>query len=53
MGFAKQNDTLLLELHENLNKLYKRDTTDAFYDVTNCYLNKDRESDLIRGLWQG
>ncbi len=46
--FAKHKDPLLLDLHKNINMLYKRDTTNVFYDVTNYYFHKDDESELIK-----
>ncbi len=45
---AKHKDKLLLELHENISMLYGRDTSNVFYDVTNYYFHKTKETEMIR-----
>ncbi len=46
--FAKYKDNLILDIHENINMIYKRDTTNVFYDVTNYYFHTDKQGELIR-----
>jgi len=46
--FAKNKDSLLLELHENIAMKYGRDTSNVYYDVTNYYFHIDEQTDLIR-----
>ncbi len=46
--FAKYKDDLILDIHENINMIYKRDTTNVFYDVTNYYFHTDKQGELIR-----
>ncbi len=46
--FAKQKDKLILDLHENINMIYPRDTENVFYDVTNYYFHTEREDDFIQ-----
>ncbi len=46
--FSKYKDDLLLDLHENINMLHPRDTSNVFYDVTNYYFHTDTESSLIK-----
>ncbi len=46
--FAKQKDKLILDLHENINMMYPRDTENVFYDVTNYYFHTEREDDFIQ-----
>ncbi len=45
---AKYKNDLILDLHENINMLYKRDTTNVFYDVTNYFFHTDKNTELIK-----
>ncbi len=45
--FAKHKDRLLLDIHENVRKLYGRDISNVFYDVTNYYYCTEEETELI------
>lgn len=46
--FAKYQEALLREVHENVSMQYGRDTSHVFYDVTNYYFHTDEEHDLIK-----
>ena len=41
-------EALLLKLHQNVSKLYQRDTSNVFYDVTNYYFEIESGDDLRR-----
>ncbi len=45
--FLTHRDQLLMAMHKKITKLYDRDTTLVYYDVTNYYFEIDRE-DLLR-----
>lgn len=44
--FNSYKEDLLLFLHRQVSKLYKRDTTNVFYDVTNYYFEIDEPDNL-------
>ena len=46
--FAKHKDAMLLALHKRIKKLYGRDTSLVYYDVTNYYFEIDKPDDLRR-----
>jgi len=49
--FLTHRDQLLLAIHTKITKLYDRDTTLVYYDVTNYYFEIDREDSLrIKGV---
>jgi len=46
--FAKFKDPMLLAMHKRIEKLYSRDTSLVYYDVTNYYFEIDKQDDLRR-----
>jgi len=44
--FLTHRDHLLMAIHNKITKLYDRDTTLVYYDVTNYYFEIDREDEL-------
>ena len=46
--FAKFKDQMLLAMHKRIEKLYGRDTSLVYYDVTNYYFEIDKQDDLRR-----
>ena len=49
--FLTHRDQLLMAMHKKITKLYDRDTTLVYYDVTNYYFEIDREDSLrIKGV---
>ncbi len=46
--FAKFKDPMLLAIHKRIEKLYGRDTSLVYYDVTNYYFEIDKQDDLRR-----
>ena len=46
--FAKFKDQMLLAMHKRIEKLYGRDTSLVYYDVTNYYFEIDKKDDLRR-----
>ena len=44
--FAKFKDPLLLSMHKRIQKLYGRDTSLVYYDVTNYYFESDKQDEL-------
>jgi len=46
--FAKFKDPMLLAMHKRIEKLYGRDTSLVYYDVTNYYFEIDKQDELRR-----
>lgn len=46
--FTQHRDAMLLALHKRIEKLYGRDTSLVYYDVTNYYFEIDKQDDLRR-----
>ena len=46
--FAKFKDPMLLAMHKRIKKLYGRDTSLVYYDVTNYYFEIDKQDELRR-----
>ena len=46
--FAKFRDQMLLAMHKRIEKLYGRDTSLVYYDVTNYYFEIDKQDELRR-----
>ena len=46
--FAKHKDSMLMSLHKRIEKLYGRDTSLVYYDVTNYYFEIDKQDELRR-----
>ena len=46
--FARFKDQMLLAMHKRIGKLYGRDTSLVYYDVTNYYFEIDKQDDLRR-----
>ena len=46
--FAKFKDQMLLAMHKRIEKLYGRDTSLVYYDVTNYYFEIDKQDELRR-----
>jgi len=46
--FAKFKDPMLLAMHKRIRKLYGRDTSLVYYDVTNYYFEIDKQDELRR-----
>ncbi len=46
--FAKFKDQMLLSMHKRIGKLYGRDTSLVYYDVTNYYFEIDKQDKLRR-----
>lgn len=46
--FAQHKEALLLSLHKRISKLYGRDTSLVYYDVTNYYFEIDKQDDTRR-----
>ena len=46
--FAKFKDPMLLAMHKRIEKLYGRDTSLVYYDVTNYYFEIDKQDDMRR-----
>ena len=46
--FAKFKDPMLLAMHKRIEKLYGRDTSLVYYDVTNYYFEIEKQDELRR-----
>lgn len=46
--FSKHKDEMLLALHKRIGKLYGRDTSLVYYDVTNYYFEIDKQDEMRR-----
>lgn len=46
--FAKYRDPMLLALHNRIEKLYGRDTSLVYYDVTNYYFEIEKQDEIRR-----
>lgn len=46
--FTKHKDDMLLALHKRIGRLYGRDTSLVYYDVTNYYFEIDKQDEMRR-----